>query len=473
MAERKFDYQEIAEIYKQMQDITGDKGDMSTSTIAGLLNTMDKDVHENVNEENQAVFGELGSQLLLDWENTSSNFDAFVSNFENWSALIAKSAGEYGEFERRVSGFKDARPLGMTAVDSEGKGLTSNYIENSAYREYTNENFDELAGAIENFKDYNGLSYVDTNRVELEKNRETAAAWALGINALSTGLSVVGGSGIVKAEAAAGKTVAFWANANSASAEAASAASSAAGEAGQAVLSASDKAAAKVLGLSDDMLAELAMEGGTPSQLLQTTLGESAVGATASKIGAAASASSNSAAARILGLTDDVVAELASEGITPLQYAASLMSGGASNAAGAISASASQIASAASSGSNAAAARILGLTDEMVEALALEGVTPLQYAASLAGDAASGTSGAIGMLAGSHPNIIAGAGTAVNVVSGLNKPVTVDGTTYNPNPYANLAASTDSEEIPNYDGITTESQDATSSSSGVDINILN
>ena len=461
MAERKFDYQEIAEIYKQMQDITGDKGDMSTSTIAGLLNTMDKDVHENVNEENQAVFGELGSQLLLDWENTSSNFDAFVSNFENWSALIAKSAGEYGEFERRVSGFKDARPLGMTAVDSEGKGLTSNYIENSAYREYTNENFDELAGAIENFKDYNGLSYVDTNRVELEKNRETAAAWALGLNALSTGLSVVGGSGIAKAEAAAGKTVAFWANANSASAEAASAASSAAGEAGQAVLSASDKAAAKVLGLSDDMLAELAMPG------------ESAVGATASKIGAAASASSNSAAARILGLTDDVVAELASEGITPLQYAASLMSGGASNAAGAISASASQIASAASSGSNAVAAKILGLTDEMVEALALEGVTPLQYAASLAGDAASGTSGAIGMLAGSHPNIIAGAGTAVSVASGLNKPVTVDGTTYNPNPYANLAASTDSEEIPNYDGITTESQDATSSSSGVDINILN
>jgi len=164
MAERKFDYQAISEIYKKMQNITGDKSD--PSSIAGILNQIDEDVHDKVGEVEQAVYGDLGKQLLLDWENTSASFPNFVSNFENWAALIAKSAGSYQEFEQKVNGLKTSNPLGMSAIDASGNSMTTNYIDSSYYRQYSNDNIDKFKidyGNLNELYNITGVDYVVTD----------------------------------------------------------------------------------------------------------------------------------------------------------------------------------------------------------------------------------------------------------------------------------------------------------------------
>ena len=76
MAERKFDYQRISEIYKNMQQIVGNSTD--ADSIAGVLNTANKHVNENIDVRDMALYGDLGKQLLLDWENTSANFNNYI-----------------------------------------------------------------------------------------------------------------------------------------------------------------------------------------------------------------------------------------------------------------------------------------------------------------------------------------------------------------------------------------------------------
>ena len=83
MAERKFDYENVSNVYKNMTSIIGDEAD--SSSLVGILTSIDRDYKEYVNVEDEAIYGDLGSQLLLDWENTSSNFPNFVENFNNWT----------------------------------------------------------------------------------------------------------------------------------------------------------------------------------------------------------------------------------------------------------------------------------------------------------------------------------------------------------------------------------------------------
>ena len=135
MAERKFDYENVATVYKNMQNITGDAS--NEDSIAGILHKINEEVHDSVNVCDEAVFGNLGKQLLLDWDNTSSNFDSFVESFNNWAALIAQSSGNYAEFEKKVAGLTKANPLGLTS-----NGKKKNYIEKSPYTDYTKENLE-------------------------------------------------------------------------------------------------------------------------------------------------------------------------------------------------------------------------------------------------------------------------------------------------------------------------------------------
>ena len=61
---RVFNYQEITNIYNQMNQIIGDSSD--PSTIAGLLHKIDEDYHEVVNgpagEDELALRGDLAMQ---------------------------------------------------------------------------------------------------------------------------------------------------------------------------------------------------------------------------------------------------------------------------------------------------------------------------------------------------------------------------------------------------------------------------
>ena len=102
MANRVFDYTEINRIYGEMNKITGDPGD--PTTIAGLLKKIDDDYHEVVegpaSENDMALLGDLGKQMLLNWENTSATFPNFVENFDAWSTVVAQAAGDYSKFEQ-------------------------------------------------------------------------------------------------------------------------------------------------------------------------------------------------------------------------------------------------------------------------------------------------------------------------------------------------------------------------------------
>lgn len=136
MAERKFDYNEVSEAYKKMQEITGSSSD--PDSIAGILNDMNKAMDEKVAVEGQAIFGALGSQLKLDWENSTSNFPTFVEKFGDWSALVAKSGSNYADFEADFAGFKEnidtyreSNPLGTTSA-----GISTNYVSLTPYTEY-------------------------------------------------------------------------------------------------------------------------------------------------------------------------------------------------------------------------------------------------------------------------------------------------------------------------------------------------
>lgn len=68
-AHTEFNYEEVGNIYKRMQKITGSAGDLDS--IAGALSKADRDFRDVVGVEDGAIFGALGSQLLQDWDNTS------------------------------------------------------------------------------------------------------------------------------------------------------------------------------------------------------------------------------------------------------------------------------------------------------------------------------------------------------------------------------------------------------------------
>lgn len=198
---RIFNYQEITNIYNQMNQIIGDNSD--PSTIAGLLYKIDEDYHEVVNgpvgEDELALRGDLAKQLLNNWENTAGSFPAFVENFSSWSTLVAQTAGDYSAFEEQVRGIRSNNPLGWNTG-----GIQNGYVASSSYtNSFTDEQLDEAAAGIKMY-DLVGAYYVDTGMVSYAKKQ---AFWngfgdvlsVVGIVAsgcaLVKGLGIIGGAG--------------------------------------------------------------------------------------------------------------------------------------------------------------------------------------------------------------------------------------------------------------------------------------
>ena len=190
MAERKFDYNNVSNVYNQMKSINSD--------IKGLLENIDAEVEKNVNVEDEAIFGDLGAQLLLSWENISSDFPEFVDNFDNWAALVAKASGDYSQFERDVAAFKNANPLGVTSA-----GITQGQVSTSSYNNsYTAEEIEQL-DAYARFYEQTGAEYIDTGMVEYAKKHKTMNIVGDVINVASIALSVFQVGSAVKAAKAA------------------------------------------------------------------------------------------------------------------------------------------------------------------------------------------------------------------------------------------------------------------------------
>ncbi|MGN0967532.1 MAG: hypothetical protein ACI4OP_08165 [Candidatus Coprovivens sp.] len=186
MSERKFDYNNVGTVYNQMKNIN--------DNIKNLLTDTDNEVHNKVDVCEEAIYGDLGNQLLLSWDNISSNFPNFVDNFENWSALVAKASGDYSQFEADVAAFKNANPLGVTSA-----GATQGAVATSSYNNsLTAEEIAELDVATV-FYEPTGATYIDTGMVEYAKQHKTMNIVGDVLNVVSIALAAVQVGSAVKA----------------------------------------------------------------------------------------------------------------------------------------------------------------------------------------------------------------------------------------------------------------------------------
>ena len=200
MAERKFDYENVKSIYEKINRTIGSDGDSGSDTIIGILNSIDKTYKDMVNVKDKAVLGDLGRQLLLDWENTSSDFPNFIANFQNWSALVAQAGGDYQAFEDSVNTIKSTYTYGLTGVDPvTGQPITNGYVNTGVYSYYDSETVKSIIDEMSlDFFKMEGTEYVDTGAVRAEKTREIFAWVALvgnSVSIIADGVTIVSSIG--------------------------------------------------------------------------------------------------------------------------------------------------------------------------------------------------------------------------------------------------------------------------------------
>ena len=193
MSHTKFEYNEIVSIYDSMNQITGDSSD--PTSIAGLLHKVNEEYHEVVNgsagEDALAIYGALGATLLNSWENTASTFPNFVNNFSAWSTLVAQAAGDYSKFEEAVQGIRSANPLGWNTG-----GITESYVASSPYaNSYTHDELDQMS-ALAAFYDPVGANYTDTGMVSYANK---SIGWNIFTDLLSVASIIASGCSIFKA----------------------------------------------------------------------------------------------------------------------------------------------------------------------------------------------------------------------------------------------------------------------------------
>ena len=186
MAERMFDYNSVGTVYNQMKSIN--------DNIKNLLNDTNLEVQNRVDVCEEAIFGDLGNQLLLSWDNLSSDFPQFVDNFENWSALVAKASGDYSQFEADMAAFNNANPLGVYSA-----GATSGAVATSSYNDsLTTQEIADIDVAT-TFYEKTGATYIDTGMVEYAKQHKKNNIIGDVLNVASIALSAVQIGGAVKA----------------------------------------------------------------------------------------------------------------------------------------------------------------------------------------------------------------------------------------------------------------------------------
>lgn len=159
MAETKFDYNSVSNVYGQMKNIN--------ENIKTLFNDIDKEMENKIQVEDEAVFGELGAQLLLSWDNISGCFPEFVDNFDNWSYLVAAASGDYSQFEQDVQAFKNANPLGVKSGGRQNSFIADSQFANAL----TQQELDDYASQAQ-FYQLTGATYIDTGMVSYLKKQD-------------------------------------------------------------------------------------------------------------------------------------------------------------------------------------------------------------------------------------------------------------------------------------------------------------
>ena len=198
---RKFDYEAVKSIYLDMNKIIGDNNEKDS--LSGIITTIDKDYHDMVGMVDEACYGALADQLLLDWDNTSSDFPKFIENFRNWSALVAQASGNYSAFEQQVTGMQNADKFGFA-----GSGLTNNYVNSSAYHDYaTNygEAFEFLNANMNDIYQLTGCTYLQSGASERLKTQKVLNTILCGGDVLAIAVLAAGAYNVLN-PATAGST---------------------------------------------------------------------------------------------------------------------------------------------------------------------------------------------------------------------------------------------------------------------------
>jgi len=158
-----FDYKGMAEEYKKFTTIVGSAGD--STSIAGILNDTNQDVTDYVDVLDQAIFGDLGKQLKMDWDNFSSDFPKFVEMFDSWATYVSAAAGDYSKAEADIASFNEKHPLGFASPE----GMTQGYVQTGFYSQaYSSEDIQALRDMAQ-FYQLTGATYVDTGMVAFAK----------------------------------------------------------------------------------------------------------------------------------------------------------------------------------------------------------------------------------------------------------------------------------------------------------------
>lgn len=149
MSKRIFNAEKIIEQNEKLGVISND--------IAELFKEMQKTVEDSVGVEDGSIYGKAADQLILDWDNTSSDFSNFIEKFADWSKVVVSSKNKYEQFEAREKQFANDHPLGGSSLK---KGI---YYNEPPKIETINDSYKETASYIPKGKISN--RYIKNNDV--------------------------------------------------------------------------------------------------------------------------------------------------------------------------------------------------------------------------------------------------------------------------------------------------------------------
>jgi len=151
---RKFDYEQMKKIHDNMGKVY--------ERISETFTKLNADMDELCQVEREAIYGDLGEQLQLDWDNTSSDFPNFLQNFDNWGQVVASVSGNFATFEQEVKGLKELHNgLGLTARE----GMTEAYVNTGALSNYTVAHIEEYTQAVA-AANTKGLYNIDLSNIQ-------------------------------------------------------------------------------------------------------------------------------------------------------------------------------------------------------------------------------------------------------------------------------------------------------------------
>jgi len=87
-----FDYNAVYEDMKNVEN--------KYNEISNCIKEINTEISEMIQKDcNSAIYGKLGKKIIKYWDENSSTFGDFHSNFESWSRGVIMAANNYKDYE--------------------------------------------------------------------------------------------------------------------------------------------------------------------------------------------------------------------------------------------------------------------------------------------------------------------------------------------------------------------------------------